>query len=854
MELDKFIYIFKARENNLKNVSLTIPRNKITVFTGLSGSGKSSLAFDTIYAEGQRRYMESLSSYARQYVEQLKKPDVDSIYGLSPAISIDQKSVSASSRSTVGTLTEIYSYLRLLFSKIGIPYCPVHNIKVEAQSVEKIISEISSIALGTKYYILAPVADEKKGEFTKEFQRWMSAGIVKAKIDGKIVILRETLKLNKNKKHRVELVIDQLIADPKFDERVKAGVERALEFSDGLVAIEILKSSSKKNTKETAKTDKNVEQTESPLFKIFSIFSACPTCGFSFPELEPRHFSFNSPRGACEECSGLGYIYTNPDEKIKDECSSCNGKRLNTEILNVKIGSQNINDYCNLEVSDLFKGLEKIKLGKKNQLIAKPIIKEILSLLQYMSDVGVAYLSLGRPVATLSGGESQRIRLASQLGAGLIGVLYVLDEPSIGLHAADHEKLLNVVKKIRDRGNTILIVEHDEDTIKQADYIYDFGPEAGINGGHIVAHGVLKDFLKSKDSLTAQYLSKKKLVNAPKTKAITDEDLKDNKFLSIKKAYGNNLKNINFKIPLGLFSVVTGVSGSGKSSIVIDTLYKLVKNHFFKENLVPLPFDSIDGLNNLDSVIQINQKPIGRTPRSSVSTYIGLYSHIRALFTKLPDAQIRGFGLGHFSFNVKGGRCEHCLGQGLLKVEMSFLADVYVPCDKCQETRFQQDIKSIKYRGASISDVLGMTVSEALVFFSKHKLIHKKLSVLDQVGLGYIRLGQSSTTLSGGEAQRVKLAKELSKIHAGHVLYILDEPTTGLHFEDVRKLLELLIKLRDKGNTILVIEHNLDVISGADYLVELGPGGGRAGGEIIFEGPLALCEKSKTSVIKNYLN
>lgn len=853
------IVVKGAREHNLKDLSLKIPRNKMTVVTGLSGSGKSSLAFDTIYAEGQRRYVESLSAFARNFLEQLKKPEVDSVTGLSPAIAIDQKSVSTNPRSTVGTVTEVYDYLRLLYAKIGTPECPIHHVPVTSQTPDQIVSDIMKKAGGTKFYVLAPVAQGKKGEFLAEFQKWAKKGFVKARVDGEFVELSSAQKLAKTKAHDIDLVVDQLVIKDGVEQRLSESVNRALVEADGRVVIET-------TTKERTQ---------------YSMHSACPECGYSFPELEPRLFSFNNPRGACEFCKGLGtldlveeeqyafgdegrvlekvsYRYKN-EKKISDDdedseeielgvCAACEGTRLRDESLNVRINGKNIAELSEMSCSELRDWCAHIEVKNREKIIAEKIQKQIVSRLDYLIRVGTGYLSLSRSSRTLSGGEAQRIRLATQVGSGLIGVLYVMDEPSIGLHPRDHHRLLKIIAELRERGNTILLVEHDEDTMRAADYLIDLGPRAGKLGGALMAEGTPDQVAKNKNSLTGKYLSGELRVPVPKTRRPGN-----GKFVELKGCTGNNLRNVDLKLPLGKFIGITGVSGSGKSTLIIDTLYKLLARHFYKSSVIPSPYKQVSGLDHLDKVIEINQRPIGRTPRSTPATYVGLFPLIRDLFSQLPESKLRGFEPGRFSFNVKGGRCETCMGHGQIRMEMHFLADVFVVCDTCNGKRYNRETLNIKYNHKSIADVLAMTVEEALEFFKNHKVIHRKLETLHRVGLDYLHLGQSSTTLSGGEAQRVKLSRELSKRGTGKTLYILDEPTTGLHFDDIRKLVELIHELTDQGNTVLVIEHNMEVIKTADHLVDLGPDGGKNGGVIVAEGTPEAVAKVKDSETGKFL-
>ncbi len=854
------IVIKGAKEHNLKNVSITIPRNKITVFTGLSGSGKSSLAFDTIYAEGQRRYVESLSAYARNFLEQLKKPDVDSITGLSPAIAIDQKSVGLNPRSTVGTITEIYDYLRLLYAKVGIPECPTHHVPVAAQSPQQIVDDILKKSNGTKFYILAPMAQGKKGEFYAEFQKWLKKGFVKAKIDGQFLELSQAQKLAKTKTHDIDLVVDQLILKDNIKHRLSESVNTALSLAQGRLILEL-----------TNGTRIN-----------YSMHLACPECGYSFPELEPRLFSFNNPRGACVSCHGLGtldlveveqfsdsevggkklekvkYTYkgkkaseddeSEEEEMVLSECPTCQGSRLKQESLNIKVANKNIAELSKLSITELNHFFKKTKWLDKNKFIADKIVKQITDRLNFLERVGTSYLSLSRQARTLSGGEAQRIRLATQVGSALIGCMYVMDEPSIGLHPRDHHRLLEIIGELKDRGNTIILVEHDEDTIRFADYVVDLGPRAGKLGGHLMAAGTPEELIKNKDSLTGQYLSGVKKIKVPATRR------KGNGyFLKLSGSTGNNLRNVDLEIPLGTFTCVAGVSGSGKSTLIIDTLYKILAKFFYKAHAHPSPYKKIEGLENIDKVIDINQRPIGRTPRSTPATYVGLLPLIRDLYAALPDSKLRGFEPGRFSFNVKGGRCETCLGHGQIRMEMHFLSDVFVTCDTCQGRRYNRETLQIKYKDKNIADVLEMNVEEALEFFKNHSQIHRKIETLHKVGLDYMTLGQSSTTLSGGEAQRVKLSKELSRRGTGKTLYILDEPTTGLHFDDIRKLIELIQELTDQGNTVLVIEHNLEVMKCADYLIDMGPDGGINGGEIVFAGIPEKIINHKTSETAKFL-
>ena len=923
--MDNFIRIVGARENNLKNVNLEIPRNKLVVFTGLSGSGKSSLAFDTIFAEGQRRYMESLSSYARQFLGQMKKPDVDQIDGLSPAIAIDQKTTSSNPRSTVGTVTEIYDYFRLLFANIGVPYCVNCHEPITASSIDNIAKKVKACENGSKIMIIAPVVKRKTGEYNDLFDEFRKKGYLRVKIDGEIYSLDDEIKLDKKKKHDISVVIDRLIRTDNMDNRLIDSIETAVKLADGLVVI-----------------DTNGEEV------LYSTKHSCPKCGFSFSEISSRLFSFNTPIGACPDCSGIGskmiidenllvkdwnlslqdgaisaigwgdygfgnmfyravmekfglkmstplkdfpkevlnyLFYGTQGEKlamrtmnnnifnakfegiipnlyrrheiagdfIKSEiekymivkpCETCHGKRLNPQALAVKIGGKSIIDVTDMNVTGILSWIENLKLSEKEIAISAAIFKEIKARLNFLVNVGLDYLTLSRTASTLSGGEAQRIRLATQIGSGLMGVLYILDEPSIGLHPRDTQKLIGTLKNLRDIGNSVIVVEHDEDTIREADFIVDVGPKAGVHGGRIIATGTPEEIMQCENSLTGAYLSGRKGIPVPeKRRAMSDITLE------IIGAKQNNLKNIDVKIPLGLFVAVTGVSGSGKSSLINEVLYPAVANKINKSNLVEGNYKEIRGVENIDKVVVIDQSPIGRTPRSNPVTYTGVFSAIRELFAKCPEAQAKGYTAGRFSFNVKGGRCEACSGDGVLKIEMHFLPDVYVTCDECKGKRYNKNTLAVKFKGKTISDVLDMTVEDALEFFYNIPAIKNKLQTLYDVGLGYITLGQSATTLSGGEAQRVKLATELSKRSTGKTLYILDEPTTGLHTYDVEKLVGILDRLVAGGNSVVVIEHNLDVIKFADYIIDIGPEGGDKGGTIVCAGTpeqVAACSKSYT--------
>lgn len=936
----KSIQVKGAREHNLKNIDIEIPRDELVVITGLSGSGKSSLAFDTIYAEGQRRYVESLSSYARQFLGQMEKPDVDYIDGLSPAISIDQKTTSKNPRSTVGTVTEIYDYLRLLYARIGIPHCPVCGREIKQQTIDQIVDHVMTLEERTKIQILAPVVRGRKGEHVKEFEAARKAGYVRVRVDGMIYDLSEEIKLEKNKKHTIEIVVDRLVIQEDMKSRLADSIEIASGLTGGLIMINVIDGED----------------------MMFSQNYACPEHGISIEELTPRMFSFNNPFGACEKCTGLGvFMKIDPDlilpdrklsinqgglkasgwamegstiaamymkalakqydfsldtpiadlpdeivdillygtkgEKIEIErtneygtgryktdfegiinnlerrfretqsnwikeeiesymsaipCDKCHGRRLSPESLSVTVGGINISEFCDKSITEALEFVNDLKLTDREMFIAASILKEIKERLGFLKSVGLEYLTLSRSSGTLSGGESQRIRLATQIGSSLMGVLYILDEPSIGLHQRDNDKLLGTLCHLRDLGNTVIVVEHDEDTMLAADHIIDIGPGAGVHGGNVVFNGKAADILKSEDSITGQYLSGRRKVEVPEKRR------KGNgKKLKIIGAAQNNLKNINVDIPLGELVCVTGVSGSGKSSLINEILYKYLASHLNGAKTKPGKFKDIKGVEELDKVIQINQSPIGRTPRSNPATYTGLFTDIRELYASTQDAKIRGFNAGRFSFNVKGGRCEACQGDGILKIEMHFLPDIYVPCDVCKGKRYNRETLEIKYKGKSISDVLDMTVEEGLEFFSNIPKIQRKLQTLQEVGLGYIKIGQPSTTLSGGEAQRVKLATELSKRSTGRTIYILDEPTTGLHIADVHMLINVLQKLVDSGNTVVVIEHNLDLIKTADHIIDIGPEGGNNGGTIVAQGTpekITTVEASYTGqYLKKYL-
>ena len=940
---DKII-IKGAKEHNLKNINLEIPRDKLVVITGLSGSGKSSLAFDTLYAEGQRRYVESLSAYARQFLGLMEKPDVEVIEGLSPAISIDQKTTSKNPRSTVGTVTEIYDYIRLLYARIGIPYCPNCGKKIEKQTVDQIIDSIMELEEGTKIQVLAPIVRGRKGEFTKLLADFVKEGFVRARIDGEVVELTDDLQIDRKKKHNVEIIVDRLVIKQEIRNRLAESVEIALKHADNLVLIDIVK--------QTNSGSKHEE-------KLFSGNYACPDCGISFEELSPRMFSFNNPFGACPTCTGIGYLmkmdedliipdknktlydgikafgasnmkkgdtmakmyfesigrhygvdikkpikklprefldkilYGTGDEEIDFEytsasgtrrfrapfegviptlerrynetksqgmrdfyemymsespCQTCNGARLKKESLSVKVGDKNIKELTDMSIVKIKEYLSSLKLTKKEEMIANQIFKELNQRLQFLIDVGLEYLTLSRPAGTLSGGEAQRIRLATQIGSGLTGVLYILDEPSIGLHQRDNDKLIATLKKLRDLGNTLIVVEHDEDTMYAADQIIDIGPGAGVHGGKIMAQGTAEGIKGIPESITGQYLSGKKKILVPKKRRKSN-----GKSIEVLGVEENNLKNINVKFPLGVFTCITGVSGSGKSTLINEVLYKTIAKELNGSNEKPGKCKEVKGLQNIDKIINIDQSPIGRTPRSNPATYTGVFDHIRDIFATTNEAKLRGYQKGRFSFNVPGGRCEACSGDGILKIEMHFLPDIYVPCEVCKGKRYNRETLEVKYKGKTIADVLDMTVEEALTFFENVPRIKQKIQTLYDVGLGYIKLGQPSTTLSGGEAQRVKLATELSKKATGKTLYILDEPTTGLHIADVHKLVDILQRLVDTGNTIIVIEHNLDLIKTADYIIDLGPEGGDKGGQIIAVGSPEQIVRNEQSYTGKFL-
>lgn len=820
------ILIKGAREHNLKNIDVEIPRDKLVVITGLSGSGKSSLAFDTIYAEGQRRYVESLSAYARQFLEQMGKPDVDSIEGLSPAISIEQKSTSHNPRSTVGTVTEIYDYLRLLFARVGRPYCFQCGEEITAQTVQQMVDAIAAQPEGMKFQILAPIVRGRKGEYRKELLEMRKAGYVRARIDEKIVDLGEDISLDKQKKHTIEIIVDRLVmkTGDALMRRLADSVETSVKLTGGLVGV----------------------LTEDGHTRLYSDRLACIKCGVSYPEVTPRVFSFNSPHGACPACDGIGYAVTPGGEEEEDftllePCETCHGARLRPESLSIKLAKKSIAEVTKLSVRTAADFFLSLKFTDRELVIAHRILKEIRERLGFLVNVGLDYLTLDRAAATLSGGEGQRIRLATQIGSGLVGVLYILDEPSIGLHQRDNRRLLQTLLRLRDLGNTVVVVEHDTETMMAADYVLDMGPGAGSQGGYVIAQGTPQQIMGDPRSLTGQYLRGTQTVSVPQRQR------KPRGTLSVVGAQKHNLKNVTARIPMGLFTCVTGVSGSGKSTLVLEVLFHSLSQLLYHKKPKIDGCKELKGVDGLDKVIDIDQSPIGRTPRSNPATYTGLFGYIRDLYSNLPESRVRGYKPGRYSFNVKGGRCEACQGDGLIKIEMHFLPDVYVTCEVCKGQRYNRETMEILHKGKSIADVLNMTVDDALEFFQHIPLIKTKLQTLHDVGLHYVKLGQSATTLSGGEAQRVKLSRELSKRATGRTMYILDEPTTGLHFADVQRLLDVLDRLVEAGNTVLVIEHNLDMIRNADWIIDLGPEGGDRGGEIVAEGPPKEIAKSKRS-------
>ena len=805
------ITIKGAREHNLKNLDLSIPRETLTVITGPSGSGKSSLAIDTIYAEGQRRYVESLSAYARQFIEQLRKPDVDFIEGLSPSIAIDQKTVTKSPRSTVGTITEIYDYLRVLYTRIGKQYCYNCGSIITKQESLDIMHSVMSLPEGSRIQILSPIVRDRKGEYRKELQKMRREGFIRARIDGQIMDLTHDITLSRHKRHTIEIVIDRLIIKPGIDRQIKDSIETALSYADTVV-INLLAE------------NRDI---------LFSKTAVCTHCGISYPEINPMFFSFNSKQGACPRCNGLGFENIDEDSSELEEykfCKLCNGMRLRKEALSIRVQGTNIGEFAQLTVKDAASFVNNLTLTDREQAIASRILKEVKDRLHFMEKVGLDYLTLNRSSLTLSGGEGQRIRLATQLGSSLTGVLYILDEPSIGMHPKDCRKLLESLSSIRDAGNTVLVVEHDEETIRWADYIIDMGPGAGLRGGWVVASGRPGEIEQNNNSVTGQYLNGSLSIDIP----LTRREPKD--YIRIIGAQEFNLKDISVNIPLGTLTCITGVSGSGKSTLIYETLFKAVCRKLYGSKSIPGRYSEIQGVDKINRIISVDQSPLGKTPRSNPATYIGIFSYIRELFSQVPDSRIRGYSASRFSFNLAGGRCESCAGDGLIKVEMHFLPNVYIPCDACKGKRYNRETLEIQYRKKNIAEVLEMTISEALQFFSSIPPIRRKLEVLEDVGLGYLQLGQSASTLSGGEAQRVKLSKELGKAKKGSTLYILDEPTTGLHFVDIQKLLTVINSLVDSGNTVIVIEHNLDVIKSADYLIDLGPEGGDEGGRVIAEG------------------
>jgi excinuclease ABC subunit A len=820
------IVIKGAREHNLKNIDVTIPRDRLVVITGLSGSGKSSLAFDTIYAEGQRRYVESLSAYARQFLEQMGKPDVDSIEGLSPAISIEQKSTSHNPRSTVGTVTEIYDYLRLLFARVGRPSCFQCGEEITAQTVQQMVDAIGQLPEGSKFQLLAPIVRGRKGEYRKELLDMRRAGYVRARVDGQLVDLGEDISLDKQKKHTIEIVVDRLVMKQgeAMARRLADSVETSLKLAGGLVGV----------------------LTDNGKVSLYSEKLACIRCGVSYPEITPRVFSFNSPHGACPACDGIGYAMVpgsqdDEDFTLLEPCEICGGARLRPESLSVKLAKQSIAEVTHLSVRAAADFFGSVKFSERELVIAHRILKEIRERLGFLVNVGLDYLTLDRAAATLSGGEGQRIRLATQIGSGLVGVLYILDEPSIGLHQRDNRRLLQTLLRLRDLGNTVVVVEHDAETMMAADHLLDMGPGAGTHGGQVIAQGTPTDVMGNLDSLTGQYLRGTQMVSLPRRQR------KAKGLLSIVGATKHNLKGMTAKIPLGLLTCVTGVSGSGKSTLVLEVLFHSLSQLLYQKKPKIDGCKELLGVEALDKVIDIDQAPIGRTPRSNPATYTGLFGFIRDLYSNLPESRVRGYKPGRYSFNVKGGRCEACQGDGLIKIEMHFLPDVYVTCEVCKGQRYNRETMEIHHKGKSIADVLNMTVDDAVEFFEHIPFIKRKLDTLHDVGLHYVKLGQSATTLSGGEAQRVKLSRELSKRPTGRTMYILDEPTTGLHFADVQRLLDVLDRLVEAGNTVVVIEHNLDVIKNADWVIDLGPEGGDRGGEIVAEGPPKEIARSKRS-------
>ena len=829
--MQKAINIKGAREHNLKNVDISIPRQAVTVITGPSGSGKSSLAIDTIYAEGQRRYVESLSPYSRQFLEQMQKPDVDSIEGLSPSVAIDQKTVSRSPRSTLGTITEIYDYLRVLYTRLGKAFCYNCGTEISTQEANSVVRSIQALPEGTRIQILSPIVRDRKGNYRKELQEMRSEGYVRARIDGEMKDLTQTIILAKQKRHTIEIVIDRIIVKRGIERQLNDAVETAFRYSDAIIV-------------NLANESRDI---------LFSKTAACPACGISYPEMVPRFFSFNSTAGACPSCNGLGYenvLEESVDIDQQNVCRECSGLRLKKEALSVRFQGINIAEFSRMSVERALAFLKKMHLTEREHIVASRILKEINDRLSFLAKVGIGYLTLDRPSLTLSGGESQRVRLATQIGSSLTGVLYVLDEPSIGLHPRDCKKLLESLSAIKNAGNTIIVVEHDEETIRWADHIVDMGPGAGTRGGWIVAEGSPENITTNAGSLTGKYLSREMLIPVPSRRRSADE------FIIIQGASEHNLKNIYVKIPLKTFTCVTGVSGSGKSTLIFDILYRASQKVFSGVERTAHPagrYSKITGLAKMDNVISVDQSPIGRTPRSNPATYTGFFSLIRDLFSLVANAKKRGYSSSRFSFNVEGGRCESCRGNGLVKVEMHFLPDVYVQCDKCRGKRYNDETLEIQYRNKNIAEVLDMTVAEALLFFQNIPHLRRKLELLDEIGLGYLQIGQSATTLSGGESQRIRLSRELGKRSTGNTLYILDEPTTGLHFVDIQRLLDVINMLVDRGNTVIVIEHNLEVIKSADHIIDLGPEGGDHGGNIVAEGTPEVISRNHRSYTGKFL-